>query len=86
MAGGVTRRVAGVVPRGKRRGKRPSLGDQALSLGCVAVKVEELLQAVDRRLRSALDRTDNSLGEVLNLVDSAVELVNRSRGAQHFKR
>ena len=78
----MTRIVAG----GKRRGEGSGLGNQALALRGISIEVEELLEAVDSRLRAALNRTDNSLGEVLNLVDSAVELVNRSRGAQHVKR
>ena len=81
VAGGVT----GVVTRSKSRCRSHCLGDQALSLSTVAVEIKELFQAIDRRLSAALNRADNSLGEVLNLVDSTTELLHRSGGAQDIK-
>ena len=77
--------MARIVAGGKRRGEGSGLGNQALALRGISIEVEELLQPIDSRLSAALNRTDDSLGEVLNLIDSTVELVNRSRGAQHVE-
>ena len=82
MAGGVARIVAG----GKRRCEGSGLGDQSLSLGGVAVEIEELFQAINRRLGAAFNRADDTLGEVLNLINRTTQLLHRSGGAQDVER
>lgn len=78
MAGRVARRVTGVVAGSEGRRDLSRLGNEPLAATSVTVEVEETLDAIDRSLRAALDRTDDSFGKILHAFDTAPQGADRS--------